>query len=464
VNPAQHWNNNHKISQTMNELQQIWERALLDIELSVSQATYSMWFKEVNVLRQEDGTVFLAVPNNFVQEWLYKKFHNTILRSFRQANGTIRALEYIITKEKEDKKSGDPKKSSAQPTIAMPLHDYYVNKEDNLNPRYTFDSFVIGPFNELAHAAARAVVKMPGKSYNPLFIYGPTGVGKTHLMQAVGNHIKKEFPGKKVFYLTSERFAMEYIVSVQSNKANQFKEKYRKYDVIIMDDIQFFSNTEKSQEELFHLFNTFRDTDRQLVFSSDRHVNFIPGIEDRLRNRFASGMIVDIPEPDRESRIAILQAKCRTSGLSLTDEILGFLTDSINPNIRELEGAINTIVCQTQLKERTLSAMEIKNLLKNSAKPKKNIAVKDVVKTIADFYNISEEIIYNKTRKKEVVKPRQIIMYILREDLNISFPSIGEKLGGRDHTTVIHSCEKIKEELKTNPVLLQELSQIRAMI
>jgi chromosomal replication initiator protein len=448
----------------MNELQQIWERALLDIELSVSQATYSMWFKEVNVLRLEDGTVFLAVPNNFVQEWLYKKFHNTILRSFRQANTSIRSLEYIITKETEDKRLSEAKKSAPQPTIAMPLHEYYINKENNLNPRYTFDSFVVGSFNELANAAARSVVKMPGKSYNPLFIYGATGVGKTHLMQAVGNHIRKDFPDKKVFYLTSERFVMEYIASVQSNKANQFKEKYRKYDVIIMDDIQFFSSTEKSQEEMFHLFNTFKDTDRQLVFSSDRHVNFIPGIQERLRNRFTSGMIVDISEPDHESRMAILKAKCLANNLSLSEEIMQFLTDSINPNIRELEGAINTIVCQTQLKGRVLSVMEIKNLLRNSAKPKKNISVKDVVKTIADFYNISEEIIYNKTRKKEVVKPRQVIMYVLREDLNISFPSIGEKLGGRDHTTVIHSCEKIKNELKTNPILLQEISQIRSMM
>ena len=448
----------------MNELQQIWERALLDIELSVSQSTYSMWFREVNVLRQDNGTVFLAVPNNFVQEWLFKKFHNTILRSFRQVDSSIRALDYVITKETDSNKSAESKKTAPQPTITMPLHEYYVNKENNLNPRYTFDSFVVGPFNELAHAAARSVVKAPGKSYNPLFVYGPTGVGKTHLMQAVGNHIKKDFPDKKVFYLTSERFVMEYIASVQSNKANQFKEKYRKYDVIIMDDIQFFSSTEKSQEEMFHLFNTFKDTDRQLVFSSDRHINFIPGIQERLRNRFTSGMIVDISEPDHDSRMAILKTKCALNNILLTDEANQFIIDSINPNVRELEGAINAIMCQTQLKNRPLSIIEIKNLLKNSAKPKKNISVKDVVKTIADFYNISEDIIYNKTRKKEVVKPRQVIMYILREDLNISFPSIGEKLGGRDNTTVIHSCEKIKDELKTNPVLIQELSQIRAMI
>ena len=448
----------------MNELQQIWERALLDIELSVSQATYSMWFKEVNVLRQEDGTVFLAVPNNFVQEWLYKKFHNTILRSFRQANMSIRALEYVITKEKDEMRVGESKKLAPQPTIAMPLHDYYINKDDNLNPRYVFGSFVVGPFNELAHAAARAVVKSPGKAYNPFFVYGETGRGKTHLIQAIGNHIKSDFPEKKVFYLTSERFSMEYIASLQNNKIQQFKEKYRKYDVVIMDDIQFFAGKDKSQEELFHLFNTFRDSDRQLVFSSDRHVNIIPGIEERLKGRFSAGMLLEIPEPDRESRMAILRAKCLSCSLELATEIIESLADSLSPNIREIEGAINTISCQTQLKNRVLSAMEIKNLLKNNTKPKKNIAVKDVVKTIADFYNINEEIIYNKTRKKEVVRPRQIIMYILREDMNISFPSIGEKLGGRDHTTVIHSCEKIKEELKTNPILLQELSQIRAMI
>jgi chromosomal replication initiator protein len=448
----------------MNELQQIWERALLDIELSVSQATYSMWFKGVNVIRQEDGTVFLAVPNNFVQEWLYKKFHNTLLHSFRQANMSIRALEYIITKENDQTKPGESKKLAPQPTIAMPLHEYYINKDDNLNPRYDFGSFIVGPFNELANAAAHAVVKNPGKAYNPFFVYGETGRGKTHLIQAIGNHIKRDFPLKKVFYLTSERFSMEYIASLQNNKIHQFKEKYRKYDVVIMDDIQFFAGKDKSQEELFHLFNTFRDSDRQIVFSSDRHVNFIPGLEERLKGRFSSGMILEIPEPDRESRMAIVRAKCLACNLELAADIVESLADSLGSNIREIEGAVNTISCQTQLKNRILSTMEIKNLLKNNTKPKKNIAVKDVVKTIADFYNVSEEIIYNKTRKKEVVRPRQIIMYILREDLNISFPSIGEKMGGRDHTTVIHSCEKIKEELKTNPILIQELSQIRAMM
>ena len=231
-----------------------------------------------------------------------------------------------------------------------------------------------------------------------------------------------------------------------------------------MDDIQFFANKEKFQEELFHLFETFFQTNRQLVFSSDKHPNFIPGLEDRLKSRFNQGMIIDIPAPDHESRIAILRTKSLANNVELKTEVLDFLAASVDSNVRELEGVINAIVCQTQLKNRPLSLLEIKNLIKNNTKPKKNISVKEVIKLVSDFYNIAEESVYDKTRKKEVVKPRQVIMYILREDFNVSFPSIGEKMGGRDHTTVIHSCEKVKEDLKTDSILVEEISQIRAMM
>jgi chromosomal replication initiator protein len=231
-----------------------------------------------------------------------------------------------------------------------------------------------------------------------------------------------------------------------------------------MDDIQFFANKEKFQEELFHLFETFYQTNRQLVFSSDKHPNFIPGLEDRLKSRFNQGMIIDIPAPDHESRMAIIRAKSLTNNIELNSDILDFLAVSVESNVRELEGIVNAIVCQTQLKSRPLSLLEIKNLIKNNTKPKKTISIKEVMKLIANFYNISEDSVYDKTRKKEVVKPRQVIMYILREDFNVSFPSIGEKMGGRDHTTVIHSCNKVKEDLKTNPILVDEISQIRAMM
>lgn len=448
----------------MNDHAELWEKALVNIELAVSQANFSTWFNETYIIKNEEGIIYLGVPNSFIQEWLYKKFHNTILKTLRELNEQVRGLEYVIVKEGDKRKEAIKKAAQASPTISMPLNDFYVNKEDNLNPRYLFDSFVVGPFNELAHAASRSVVKSPGSTYNPLFIYGNTGHGKTHLIQAIGNHIKKDFPQKKVFYLTSERFGSEYFSSLQTNTTQKFKDKYRKYDVIIMDDIQFFANKEKFQEELFHLFETFYQTNRQLVFSSDKHPNFIPGLEDRLKSRFNQGMIIDIPAPDHESRIAIIKAKSLLSNIDLKPEILDFLAANIESNVRELEGIVNVIVCQTQVKNRPLSLLEIKNLIKNNTKPKKNISIKDVIKLISNFYNIEEESVYDKTRKKEVVKPRQVIMYILREDFNISFPSIGEKMGGRDHTTVIHSCDKVKEDLKTDSSLMEEISQIRAMM
>jgi len=292
----------------MNDQEKLWENTLVEIELAVSEANFSTWFKDTCLIKQEEGVIYLGVPNSFTKDWLYKKFHNVILRSLRKIDEQVRSLEYIITKDGE-KKAGISKKGNGTPTISMPLQDFYINRDDNLNPRYIFDNFVVGPFNELAHAASKTVVKSPGMAYNPLFIYGNTGHGKTHLIQAIGNHIKKDYPDKKVFYLTSERFGSEYFNALQSNKAQQFKEKYRKYDVIIMDDVQFFSGKDKFQEEFFYLFNTFHESNRQLVFSCDKHPNFIPGLEDRIKSRFNAGMIIELPAPDKESRIAILKAK-----------------------------------------------------------------------------------------------------------------------------------------------------------
>ena len=450
----------------MNDLVNLWDGVMTEVQNTTSKSNFMTWFKGTRILKIDEGVVHLAVPSPFAYEWLSSKCHNETLRALRKMNEHVRALEYIIVDDSKKKAEESHKEAvpAPTPTISMPLQDFYVNKDDNLNSRYIFENFIVGPFNELAHAASQAVVKNPGKSYNPLFIYGASGHGKTHLIQAVGNHIKKAFPDKKIFYLTSERFGTEYFSSLQNNTAQQFKEKYRKYDVIIMDDVQFFSSKEKFQEELFHLFNTFHNTNRQLVFSSDKHPNFIPDLEERLKTRFASGMIVDIPAPDHESKMAIIKAKAASYNIVLSDDIIDFLAKNVDGAIREIEGVINAISCQVQLKKKDMSLNEIKNLIKNNQKPKKTTSVKEVVKIISDFYNIKEESVYDKTRKKEVVKPRQVIMYILREDFNISFPSIGEKLGGRDHTTVIHSCEKIKADIKTNPNLVEEISQIRAMI
>jgi chromosomal replication initiator protein len=444
----------------------LWNGVLVDIELNVSKATFTTWFKNTSIVKQEDGTVFVSVPSIFVRDWILDKHHKFILRSLRNLSESIRAVEYVISKDdapkRQDTSPQKPNSFEIQ-NKELPLSDLYINKDDNLNPRYTFETFVVGPFNELAHAAAQAIIKKP-VVYNPLFIYGNTGHGKTHLLQAVGNHIKNQNREKRIFYVTSEKFSQDLVNSLQSNKMNQFKEKYRKYDVLIMDDIQFLSGKEKTQEELFHLFNTLYENNKQIIFSSDQHPNYIPNLEDRLKSRFVAGMMVDIPQPDHESRLAIIHTKAKQSGVDVPPEILNFLASSIEGNIRELEGVLNSIVCQTQLKGKELSLLDVKNLIKNTSKPSKNLSVKELVKIIAGFYNIEEDSIYDKSRRKEVVKPRQLTMYILREDFNVSYPSIGQKLGDRDHTTVIHSCEKIKNELKVNNRLVQELSQIRALI
>ncbi|MSR87800.1 MAG: chromosomal replication initiator protein DnaA [Candidatus Zambryskibacteria bacterium] len=449
----------------MMDYKQLWQSVLVEMELDVSRANFTTWFKDTRIVKEDGGTIVLSVPNAFVKEWLLTKYHSTILRSLRNIENSIHTVEYVVNKE-ETRRRDDKIGSIAQNSNnrELPLPEIAVNKDDNLNPRYTFENFVIGPFNELAHAAAQAIIKKPGIMYNPLFIYGSTGHGKTHLIQAIGNHIKTVSPSKKVYYMTSEQFGQDCMNALQHQKMNIFKEKYRKYDVLIVDDIQFFSDKQKYQEELFHLFNTLHDNNRQIIFSSDKHPHFITGLEERLKSRLAAGMTVDIPAPDKESRIAIITAKALQQGMVLSNEIIDYLAHTVNGNIRELEGAVNALLCQAQLKSKDITMLDVRNYIKNNVKPKKNVAVKDVVKIISDFYNIKEESIYEKTRHKEVIRPRQIIMYVLREDFNISYPSIGQKLGGRDHTTVIHSCEKVKKDIKEDQLLLEEIGQIRALL
>lgn len=444
------------------DYKELWQSVLVDIELSVSKANFTTWFKDTRIVKGDGGVVVLSVPNAFVKEWLLTKYHNTILKSLRNLENSIHTVEYVINKD-EKRRDGLEVRSSSN-IKELPLTEGEVSKEDNLNPRYTFESFVVGPFNELAHAAAQAIIKKPGITYNPLFIYGPTGVGKTHLTQAIGNHVKTSSPGKKVYYLTSEQFGQDCMNAIQNQKMSIFKEKYRKYDVLIVDDIQFFADKQKFQEELFHLFNTLYDNNKQIIFSSDRHPHFITGLEDRLKSRLSAGMTVDIPAPDKESRMAIISSKAAQQGLNVSKEVVDYLAQTINSNIRELEGALNTLLCHSQLKGKEVTVTDVRNYVKNNVKPKKAMAVKEVVKIVADFYNIKEESIYEKTRHKEVIKPRQVIMYLLREDMNISYPSIGQKLGGRDHTTVIHSCEKIKGALKEDQLLVEEIGQLRSLL
>lgn len=440
---------------------ELWEYILTQVELSISPANFNTWFKESSIVKIEDGIVYVGVPSQFFRDWYQKKFHSLLLKVIRGVSYEYRNIEYQIVKDI----SRRPKEHRRrEPTQELPLNEFYVNKGDNLNPRYTFDSFVVGNFNQLAFTAARAAIDRPGITYNPLFIYGETGRGKTHLIQAVGNQYKKQYPNRKIFYLTSDRFGSEYTDSLQAGTANRFKEKYRQFDLLIIDDVQFFSKKDKFQEELFHLFNSLYDNNKQIIFSSDRAPAAIPDIADRLRGRFLSGMTVDIGEPDSESRMAIVRKKAAMNGITLSDEVVEYIATSVSGSIRELEGVLNSVVCHTQVKGIPPDIAEVRQSLRSFSRPTKTVSVKHVVSKIAEFYGIEEESIYEKTRRREVVRPRQVIMYILREDFSVSYPTIGSKLGGRDHTTVIHSCEKVKREVATDPELAKEIQDIRTLL
>ena len=442
---------------------ELWEYILTHVELSISPANFNTWFRNSFIVKiGEDGVVHIGVPSQFFKDWYLKKFHTLLLKIVRDVSYEFRNIEYLIVKDENRRLPKEVK--NVRGALELPLDDFYINKSDNLNPRYTFDTFVIGSFNNLAYAAAQAVLARPGITYNPLFIYGDTGRGKTHLIQSIGNQYKKQYPGQKVFYLTSEKFVVDYTDSVQAGTASRFKDKYRQYDLLIMDDVQFLSKKDKSQEELFHLFNTLHDTNKQIIFSSDRPPIAIPDIAERLKGRLASGMAVDIGEPDPESRMAIVRKKAASHGVLLSDEVIEYVAISMNGSIRELEGMVNSIICHAQVKGFAPDIAEVRQSLRSFTRPQKNISVKNIVNKIAEFYSIDEESIYEKTRRREVVRPRQIIMYILREDFHISYPTIGTKLGGRDHTTVIHSCEKIKREIVVDSELAQEIQNIRTLL
>lgn len=447
------------------DTRELWEYVLTQIELSISPANFNTWFRDSSIVKVEDGIVYVGVPSQFFRDWYLKKFHSLLLKIIRSVSYEYRNIEYTIVKDDRRKPKEVRRSSVPQQVAELPLDEFsHINKSDNLNPRYTFDTFVVGAFNELAYTAAMAAIQRPGITYNPFFIYGDTGRGKTHLIQAIGNQYKKLYPNRKVFYLTSEKFGTDYTDSLQAGTANRFKEKYRQYDLLIMDDVQFLSKKEKMQEELFHLFNALYDNNKQIIFSSDRSPQSIADIADRLRGRFQSGMTVDIAEPDMESRMSIVRKKAAFHGVLLSEEVIEHVATSVSGSIRELEGVINSIVCHTQVKGVPPDLAEVRQSLRSFSRPTKTVSVKHIVSKVAEFYGIDEESIYEKTRRREVVRPRQVIMYILREDFSVSYPTIGSKLGGRDHTTVIHSCEKVKREVIEDMELAKEISDIRGLL
>ncbi len=444
-----------------NTIENTWKKTLNEIELEISKPNFETWFKKTFAFEKKEDTFVVGVPSEFNKEWLQTKFHKMILRIIKKYDPEIKKIEYIVKKKKE-KEIKKGKREVIQKNT-LPLQNLSINKNNNLNAKYTFDSFIVGPFNELAYSAAQAIIKKPGV-YNPLFIYGSTGLGKTHLIQATGNKLYEMNDKLNIFYTNSEKFSQDYVNALTHNKINQFKNRYRNFDVFIMDDVQFFSGKEKLQEELFHLFNILYDKGKQIIFSSDKHPNYIIGLEDRLKSRFSAGMIVDITKPDYESRAALLKQKATERGIPISDEVIDFISQNITGNIRELEGILNTITIQTDLRNRKLSVLEVKNIIKNNVRPKKHIAVEEIVKIVSGFYGINPDDIFKKTRKKDIVHIRQIVMYLLREFFDISYPVIGKEIGGRDHTTAIHAYERIKDKLKEDPLLVQEIDQLKAIL
>lgn len=453
--------------------EELWQIVLAEIELGISKANFVTWFRNTSIVAKKNGVVSLGVPNGFTKEWLENKYNTPILRALKHASPDIKRVEYAIRNTQAHTparpKNGKPREPVSLDLIKnkqeyqLRFEEIKIDKETNLNKRYVFENFVVGASNELAHAAAMSIVKTPGTSYNPLFIYGGVGLGKTHLLQAIGNEVVKRNPKKRVSYITSEKFTSELIASIHDKTVQNFKERYRHVDVLIIDDIQFLAGKEKTQEEFFHTFNSLYEKNKQIILSSDRPPKSIATLEERLRSRFEGGMMADIGVPDLETRIAILKTKAEERGFALSDESIEYIAVNIQKNIRELEGALNRIALTKKAGEGDVLDIEIVKKVLDSLlfNTRKITSYKQVVKAVAEFYEINEKELIEKNRRKEVVHPRQITMYLLRRELSCSFPFIGAKMGGRDHTTVMHACEKIEREIKQNEDVLEEVRLIK---
>lgn len=443
--------------------EELWQAVLAHIQLNISPANFATWFRGTSVLSQKGSEVIVSAPNSFAKEWLEQKYNKIIFKILHTLDGEIKDIKYIVGKQ-ELKFS--KREKVFLPTIdQLEFPEFKVDKETNLNPRYTFENFIVGPFNELPHAAALAVSKTPGHVYNPLFIYGGVGLGKTHLVQAIGNTIVKNFSGKKIKYIPSERFTSGVITSIRNHEMEAFKSRYRQVDVLIIDDIQFLAGKEKTQEEFFHIFNALYEKNKQIIVSSDRPPKTIPSLAERLRSRFEGGMIADIGVPDFETMVAILKAKSREATIDLPDEILHYVANHIQKNIRELEGALNRLAAYQKLNNQTADLETAKTLLKSIIFSPPSVATaKKIIQAVAEFYDMREGELLTTSRKREVVYPRQIAMYLLRKELKGSYPFIGRKFRGKDHTTAIYACEKIDKELQLNEKLVDEINLIKQRI
>lgn len=464
--------------------EQLWKATLDQLELKVSQGNYLTWFRQSRIAARQPHEVVIETASPFAYEWLSKKYRHLILEALQNLDRAITTVRFTVGSlpsprrvvgkknlhfvvQKHRLVAAAPLAASTATTTAMPMAPSTAASRSaatlSLNPKHTFATFVIGPSNEIAHAACQAVATKPGAVYNPLFIYGGVGLGKTHLLQAVGNTVLERDQSKRILYVSSERFVNEFVEAIRERKTQRFRKQYRDVDVLIIDDIQFLAGKTKTQEELFHTFNALHGQNKQVILSSDRPPAAIPTLQERLSSRLAGGMIVDIKKPDYETRLAILEEKVKTRGVEVDVEALEFIAKNIQNNVRELEGALNRVLGHSEVHNQRATLEYTKRVLADLLERAQARAVdaKQIINTVSVYYNLPMEDLCGKCRKKEIVRPRQIAMYLLRKESSMSYPSIGEYFGGRDHTTAMHACDKIEKLLEHDEELSQEISFLR---
>jgi chromosomal replication initiator protein len=449
---------------------QVWSQVQEELRFQLAKRTYDMWLKNTSVLSADNNTYRIGVPSKLAKDWLADRFSGLIQETLQAVTGTEVDIDFVISPSGHrpaianvDVDTLGSGSENGRDNGAEPFDDAPPIPPSELNVRFKFSSFVVGHNSQFAHAAAKAVAEAPGDSYNPLFLYGGVGLGKTHLMHAIGHEVHDRFPRKRVVYLTSEQFTNEVISSIATARMGEFRHKYRTVDVLLIDDVQFLAGKDRTKEEFFHTFNALHEINKQIVISSDRPPKEIPTLEDRLRSRFEWGLIADIQSPDFETRLAILHSKLGDNSALVPEEVLNFIAHKVQRNIRELEGALTRVQAFAAVHQRQVDEEEAARLLADiiPAGTRKPINVERIQALVADYYNVTLDDMKGKRRDKHIVFPRQVAMFLVREETPSSLPAIGKAFGGRDHTTALHSIEKIANELKEDERLRYEVQAIR---
>jgi chromosomal replication initiator protein len=483
------------------DAKQVWRAALGELQVTLSPANFETWLRDTALVEVDDTRFRISVPNGFAKDWLETRYRSLISQTLGRIVGYGVQVDFVVGPveagaDGAEADAGDspdgagsaapveaaqdrvlgmgtpsraPDSGRAAGTVQVRVEPGRAGGEGgatNINPRYTFANFIVGSANRLAHAASLSVAERPGHAYNPLFLYGGVGLGKTHLMHAIGNQVMAKFPRKRVVYATSEKFTNEFITSIQQGKIDEFRSRYRRIDLLLIDDIQFIADKERTQEEFFHTFNAIHEDGKQIVLSSDRPPKAILTLEERLRSRFEWGLIADLTAPDLETRIAILRAKAEEGAVPISSDVIEFIARKVVSNIRELEGALNRIVAYASMGAMPISIELAQAVLSNVLyNPKKRqITPERIVKAVSEYYGVGLDALKGQKRDKSIVMPRQIAMFLMREETDVSLLRIGAELGNRDHSTVLHACDKITRETAGNDELRREIAAVRELI